>query len=120
VKPAVPPTDSPATPALALAELRRGDVCVVTGLRDSAALDAGRQRDESLIARLRDLGFVPGARCEVVARMWLGGDPIAVRIGGSTFALRRAEAAAVQVQMVPAQVAGRESLTQPGTRAAAA
>jgi hypothetical protein len=33
-------------------------------------------------------------------RMWLGGDPIAVRIGGSTFALRRAEAAAVQVELL--------------------
>jgi len=51
------------------------------------------------VTRLRDLGFVPGARCEVVARMWLGGDPIAVRIGGSTFALRRAEAAAVRVEI---------------------
>jgi ferrous iron transport protein A len=120
VKPAVPPTDSPAAPSLALAELRRGDVAVVTSLRESASLDAGRQSDESLVARLRDLGFVPGARCEVVARMWLGGDPIAVRIGGSTFALRRAEAAAVQVQRAPAQVAGRESLTPPGTSAAAA
>jgi hypothetical protein len=29
--------------------------------------------------------------------MWLGGDPLVVRIGGSTFALRRAEAAAVRV-----------------------
>ncbi|HET7810715.1 MAG TPA: FeoA family protein [Steroidobacteraceae bacterium] len=100
--------------------MRRGDVAVVTSLRESASLDAGRHSDESLVARLRDLGFVPGARCEVVARMWLGGDPIAVRIAGSTFALRRAEAAAVQVQMAPAQAAGRESLTQPGTSAAAA
>ena len=50
-----------------------------------------------LLARLRDLGFVAGARCEVIARMWLGGDPLVVRIGGSTFALRRAEAAAVRV-----------------------
>ncbi len=120
MKPADPPTDSLATASLALAELRRGDVAVVTSLRESASLDMGRESDESLIARLRDLGFVPGARCEVVARMWMGGDPIAVRIGGSTFALRRAEAAAVQVQMAPAQAAGRESLTQPGTRAAAA
>jgi len=51
-----------------------------------------------LIGRLRDLGFVAGARCEVLARMWFGGDPVVVRIGGSTFALRRVEAAAVRVQ----------------------
>jgi len=29
--------------------------------------------------------------------MWLGGDPLVVRIGGSMFALRRAEAAAIRV-----------------------
>jgi ferrous iron transport protein A len=71
--------------------LRRGQVAVVSGLLESAAIDSGRDASQSLVTRLRDLGFVPGARCEVVARMWLGGDPIAVRIGGSTFALRRAE-----------------------------
>jgi ferrous iron transport protein A len=54
--------------------------------------------DAVLLTRLRDLGFIAGARCEVIARMWLGGDPLVVRIGGSTFALRRAEAAAVRVQ----------------------
>ena len=61
--------------------------CSTTSSEDAAAL----------LARLRDLGFIAGARCEIVARMWLGGDPLVVRIGGSTFALRRAEAAAVRV-----------------------
>jgi ferrous iron transport protein A len=84
---------------LALAQLRRGQVARVTGLVESAALDSGRDASQSLLTRLRDLGFVPGARCEVVARMWLGGDPLAVRIGGSTFALRRTEAAAVRVEI---------------------
>jgi len=84
---------------LPLAHLRRGQVAVVSGLVESAAIDSGRDASQSLVTRLRDLGFVPGARCEVVARMWLGGDPIAVRIGGSTFALRRAEAAAVRVEI---------------------
>lgn len=83
----------------ALAQLRRGQVATVSGLVDSSAIDSGRDASQSLVTRLRDLGFVPGARCEVVARMWLGGDPIAVRIGGSTFALRRAEAAAVRVEI---------------------
>lgn len=49
--------------------------------------------------RLRDLGFVPGATCEVIARMWPGADPIAIRIAGSTFALRRSEASCVAVQL---------------------
>ena len=87
----------------ALAQLRRGQVATVSGLVESAAIDSGRNASQSLVTRLRDLGFVPGAQCEVVARMWLGGDPIAVRIGGSTFALRRAEAAAVRVQRLQEQ-----------------
>src|SRR5262245_60816158 len=79
--------------ALALAQLQRGQVALVTGLIESAVPDAGTSTGSAFITRLRDLGFVPGARCEILAR-WLGGNPLAVRIGGSTFALRRAEAAA--------------------------
>ena len=82
-----------------LTDLRRGDIAWISGL-DASASPADPGETDALLARLRDLGFVAGARCEIVARMWLGGDPIAVRIGGSTFALRRAEAAAVRVQRV--------------------
>ncbi len=80
-----------------LAELRRGESAVVSGLAASKALDDHSEDSAALLARLRDLGFVSGARCQVIARMWLGGDPLVVRIGGSTFALRRAEAAAIRV-----------------------
>jgi ferrous iron transport protein A len=51
---------------------------------------------------LADLGFIPGERVMVTARSLPGGDPLAVRIGSSTFALRRAEAACVQVVPDPA------------------
>ncbi|HTU64504.1 MAG TPA: FeoA family protein [Steroidobacteraceae bacterium] len=83
--------------SLSLSDLRDGDTAVVTGLGDASALGVDDEGRETLVARLRDLGFVPGAHCEVVARMWFG-DPLAVRIGGSTFALRRVEAAAVRVE----------------------
>jgi len=100
---------------VALAQLRRGQVGVVSGLLESAAIDSGRDASQSLVTRLRDLGFVPGARCEVVARMWLGGDPIAVRIGGSTFALRRAEAAAVCVEISASHA--RDAVARAGSSA---
>jgi ferrous iron transport protein A len=48
--------------------------------------------------RLADLGFVRGERVRVLARGRPGGEPLVVRIGDSTFALRRAEAACVRVQ----------------------
>src|SRR4029078_2460258 len=79
VNPALSTSDSVPTGSLALAELRRGQSAVVTGLIDTAAIDTGRGSGDSLIARLRDIGFVPGARCGVVARVWLGGDPLAGR-----------------------------------------
>jgi ferrous iron transport protein A len=103
-----------------LAKLRPGETAVVTGLGDGTAIDAGREGRDSLLTRLRDLGFVAGARCEVVARMWLGGDPIAVRIGGSTFALRRAEAAAVQVARLGVEQAARQTLAREDAGAATA
>jgi len=88
--------DSQST-SLALADLRRGESALVAGLAEVAGFDDGRGSSAILLARLRDLGFVAGAHCEVIARMWPAGDPLVVRIGGSTFALRRAEAAAVRV-----------------------
>jgi ferrous iron transport protein A len=85
---------------LTLRTLRRGEVVRVAGLAHDAAAALSPEERDLLVARLRDLGFVAGARCEVLARMWLGGDPLVVRIGGSTFALRRAEAAAVRVERI--------------------
>ena len=55
--------------------------------------------DALLERRLLELGFFAGARVEVVATMWPDDDPLAVRIGGATFALRRHEAALVQVDV---------------------
>ncbi len=90
--------NSPPSPAsIPLAQLRRGESAVVSGLTEVAGFDDGKGSSSTLLARLRDLGFIAGARCEVLARMWLGGDPMVVRVGGSTFALRGAEAAAVRV-----------------------
>ena len=48
---------------------------------------------------LAEIGFLPGERVSVRAR-GLGGDPLVVRVGQSTFALRRAEAACVTVELL--------------------
>lgn len=90
-----PATSDPSADSRTLADLRKGDEVTVVGLKSAAGLIAGQA--DLVVARLRDLGFVAGAQCQVIARMWPGGDPIAVRVGGSSFALRRAEAAAVRV-----------------------
>jgi ferrous iron transport protein A len=53
--------------------------------------------------RLEEIGFLPGERVVVLRRGVPGGDPLAVRVGHSTFALRRAEAACVRVRPWPAE-----------------
>jgi ferrous iron transport protein A len=45
---------------------------------------------------LEDIGFLPGEQVTVLRRSLLG-DPLMVRIGSSTFALRRAEAQLIEV-----------------------
>ncbi len=48
--------------------------------------------------RLEEIGFIPGEQVTLMARGMPGGDPLMVRVGDSTFALRRAEAACVEVR----------------------
>ncbi|MGA9658896.1 MAG: FeoA domain-containing protein [Asticcacaulis sp.] len=47
--------------------------------------------------RLRELGFVDGEPVTIVGRGPVGADPLLVQIGFTRFALRRSEAARVQV-----------------------
>ncbi len=48
-------------------------------------------------AQLEDIGFLAGERVAIMARGLPGGDPLVVRVGLSTFALRLVEAACVRV-----------------------
>jgi ferrous iron transport protein A len=52
--------------------------------------------------RLVELGFVSGERVEVLAQALPGGDPFVVRIGTTTFALRRREVETVWVEVASA------------------
>ena len=51
-----------------------------------------------LESRLIEIGFVEGARVEILHEGAFGRDPIAVRVNGSTIGLRRREAMAIQVR----------------------
>jgi ferrous iron transport protein A len=48
--------------------------------------------------RLIELGFVQGEHIEIIAQAMPGGDPFVVRVGTSTFALRRREVESVWVE----------------------
>lgn len=47
---------------------------------------------------LEEVGFIVGEQVMLMARAMPGGDPLVVRVGQSTFALRGAEAACVHVE----------------------
>ena len=62
-------------------------------------------QDHDVLLRLLEIGFLPGERLRVVARSFPGGDPLAVRVGRTTFALRRREAVLIRVSTAPPEVA---------------
>ncbi|GMU69458.1 MAG: ferrous iron transport protein A [Steroidobacteraceae bacterium] len=79
-----------------LSTLRRGARAVVHAvLEDTPTIDDALR--STVGQRLIELGFVHGVEIEIIEAMWPHDDPLAVRVRGSTFALRRTEAAAVMV-----------------------
>ena len=82
-------------PHLPLGLAKRGYSGVIQHL---AAGDAGSSLSAiELESRLIELGFVEGARVEVLHEGILGRDPIAVRVENVTIAVRRREAMAIIV-----------------------
>lgn len=69
---------------------------MVATVRDDAQ-SLGDEAHSTVSRRLLELGFVPGEAVEVVEEVWPGGDPMVVRLGNTTFALRRSEASVVIV-----------------------
>lgn len=57
--------------------------------------------NDTIARRLRELGFVAGERVEVVTTGPFGAEPLLVQIGFTRFALRRSEAARVQLRELP-------------------
>ena len=48
--------------------------------------------------QLAEIGFIPGEKVTVLRKNFFGGDPMMIRIGLSTFALRKQEAALIEVE----------------------
>jgi ferrous iron transport protein A len=83
-----------------LARLHKGARGVVSAIAaGNGTATIGDVAGSTIVRRLMELGFVPGERIEVIEEQRPGGDPIAVRIGCSIFALRRREAQAVMVRV---------------------
>jgi ferrous iron transport protein A len=80
---------------LPLGLARRGFCGVIQHLAAGKANSA--LPDVELESRLIELGFVEGARVEVLHEGIVGRDPIAVRVDNVTIAVRRREAMAIIV-----------------------
>jgi ferrous iron transport protein A len=75
-----------------LAMLHKGESAIVTGL-----MPVDDEEDHVIQMRLLELGFAPGEAVRVIAESFPGRDPLAVRIGNTTFALRRREASMIRI-----------------------
>ena len=76
----------------------------------ATAHSAGGLQPTELERRLLEIGFVEGARIEILHEGALGGDPIAVRIDDARVALRRREADSVLVQVEAGRLRSRRGL----------
>lgn len=76
-----------------LDSLPKGFSATIADLREA---DGQAMADH--LERLMELGFLPGETVRIIAKGMPSGEPIAVRIGQATFALRRFEAAWIRVR----------------------
>jgi ferrous iron transport protein A len=84
-------------PALRLDQCRKGALVRVVDVLPQPLFGA---QDERVSLRLKELGFLPGAQLKVIGFGFLGSDPLAVHVNGTKFALRRAEAAKIGVELI--------------------
>ncbi len=96
--------DSPIDPrsttrTVPLATLRKGMRGIVVEVTEGDAGIVGDEAGATIGRRLIEIGFVPGEPVQIVEEVWPGGDPMAVRVGSTVFALRRREARAILVQV---------------------
>jgi ferrous iron transport protein A len=78
--------------AMTLGDLKTGETARVVSVAP-----ADGEAAAELERRLAELGFLPGEAVRIVARGLLSREPIAVRVGTGTFALRSFEAACIHV-----------------------
>ncbi|MGC8536036.1 MAG: FeoA family protein [Rhizomicrobium sp.] len=81
-----------------LGHLGRGSRGEIVRICPTPEPERGSQWAAELERRLLEIGFVEGARFEILHEGLIGGDPIAVRIDDTRIALRRRDAMAVVVQ----------------------
>jgi ferrous iron transport protein A len=82
-----------------LADVRRGARGEVLAVSPASMHGVPEAEREELERRLLEIGFVEGARVEVLHEGFIGRDPIAVRLDDMRVALRRREAQGVLIRL---------------------
>ena len=82
---------------LLLSQARRGDRGVITQVGGNRH----HEHEAELERRLLELGFVEGARVELLHEGLFGRDPIAMKVDDMRVALRRHEAASLTLRLEP-------------------
>ncbi|MDM1757966.1 MULTISPECIES: FeoA family protein [Acinetobacter] len=78
-----------------LSELKVKQTAIITKVNRTLA-DNSSQPD-LVASRLETLGFVPGTTVQVITKGIFGGDPILIQVGFTRFALRKIEAARIEI-----------------------
>jgi ferrous iron transport protein A len=79
-----------------LAEMRYGEKGRIASISSPAA--ESPENNESLAARLLELGIMEGAEIEALHRSPFGGDPMSVKVERTIIALRRADASTIIIE----------------------
>ena len=99
-------SDPPAAPSEAVVRLSdacKGDRGVVLRVDCYAGPTSGGIEEEELERRLLEIGFVEGARIELLHEGFIGRDPIAVKLDDMRVALRRREARGILLALDPSE-----------------
>ncbi len=90
---------APSAGQVRLSDARRGDCGVVLSVACGAEAAVGGVEQAELERRLLEIGFVEGARIEVLHEGFIGRDPIAVKLDDMRVALRRREARGIMITL---------------------
>lgn len=101
---------------LQLSRARRGDHGVIVRVGDP---DDHQEHARELERRLLELGFVEGAKFELLHEGLFGRDPIAMKVDDMRVALRRHEAALLTVALEPTTMVPTSTVPQQAEEAAA-
>lgn len=78
-----------------LSELKVKQTAIITKVNRTLANNSSQP--DLIASRLETLGFVPGTTVQVITKGIFGGDPILIQVGFTRFALRKIEAARIEI-----------------------